>query len=180
MIKRSQQTVQDRLLTDRITCQQGDILNLNLPDNSFDTVIIQAVLMFVDKEQALNEILRVLKPGGQLAALEFCWKKTPNDVLKAETYAICGCDGLSFMAFDEWRKLLESTKFTDSKSKPQEFEMLSAKGFVHDEGISNIISMVKNTLTNGGAKRMWTIYRHFSRYLPYFEYTILNGKKAYN
>ncbi|MFV2057226.1 MAG: class I SAM-dependent methyltransferase [Thiohalomonadales bacterium] len=177
MIKRSKETVQQRLLADRVTCEQGNILQLNFPDNSFDAVIIQAVLMFVDKKQALKEIFRVLKPGGQIAALEFCWKKSPDPLLKAETYAICGCDGLSFMTYDEWRKLLESSHFTESKSNPQAFEMLSARGFIQDEGLPNIINMVKKTFANGGAKRMWTIYRHFSRHLPYFEYTILHGIK---
>jgi len=178
MIKRSKETIQQRLLADRITSRQGNILRLDFPDNYFDAVIIQAVLMFVDKKQALSEIFRVLKPGGQIAALEFCWKKSPDAVLKTETYAICGCDGLSFMSYEEWRKLLESTNFTESKSNPQAFEMLSAKGFIQDEGLPNILSMVKKTLKNGGARRMWTIYKHFSRYLPYFEYTILHGKKA--
>jgi demethylmenaquinone methyltransferase/2-methoxy-6-polyprenyl-1,4-benzoquinol methylase len=45
---------------------------LNFADNSFDLVTIAFGLRNVtDKDKALNEICRVLKPGGQLMVLEF-------------------------------------------------------------------------------------------------------------
>lgn len=45
---------------------------LNFPDNTFDLVTIAFGLRNVtNKDQALSEICRVLKPGGQLMVLEF-------------------------------------------------------------------------------------------------------------
>ena len=47
----------------------GDALDLPFPDDSFDRVIVSEVLEHIwDDERALVEIVRVLRPGGRLAA----------------------------------------------------------------------------------------------------------------
>ena len=47
----------------------GDALDLPFPDNSFDRVIVSEVLEHIwDDERALVEMVRVLRPGGRLAA----------------------------------------------------------------------------------------------------------------
>ena len=47
----------------------GDALRLPFPDNTFDRIIASEVLEHVSDDQvALDEIFRVLKPGGTLAA----------------------------------------------------------------------------------------------------------------
>jgi ubiquinone/menaquinone biosynthesis C-methylase UbiE len=47
----------------------GDALDLPFPDEAFDRVIISEVLEHIwDDERALVEIVRVLRPGGRLAA----------------------------------------------------------------------------------------------------------------
>ena len=66
----------DRLLnegiTDNITYVQADAETLPFPDNYFDMSTIAFGLRNVtDKQQALNDIYRVLKPGGKLLILEF-------------------------------------------------------------------------------------------------------------
>jgi ubiquinone/menaquinone biosynthesis C-methylase UbiE len=46
--------------------------NLTLPDNSFDAVISRVGLIyFPDQQKALQEMLRVLKPGGRVAAIVY-------------------------------------------------------------------------------------------------------------
>jgi demethylmenaquinone methyltransferase / 2-methoxy-6-polyprenyl-1,4-benzoquinol methylase len=51
---------------------QGDGMNLEYPDNSFDALSIAYGLRnFSDRQQGLSEFYRVLKPGGRLFVLEF-------------------------------------------------------------------------------------------------------------
>jgi SAM-dependent methyltransferase len=46
--------------------------NLDLPDESFDAVISRVGLIyFPDQQKALKEMLRVLKPGGKIAAIVY-------------------------------------------------------------------------------------------------------------
>ncbi len=60
----------------------GDALKLPFPDASFDLVVCSEVLEHIpDYEQALEEIRRIVKPGGQLAVTVprfwpewICWK----------------------------------------------------------------------------------------------------------
>ena len=52
--------------------KKGDAEQLDFPESSFDLVISnQAFFFFSDKQKALNEMLRVLRPTGQVALLFF-------------------------------------------------------------------------------------------------------------
>ncbi len=62
----------DRGISGNVTCAQADAERLPFPDNSFDRVTMGFGLRNVtNKQQALNEIYRVLRPGGCLLVLEF-------------------------------------------------------------------------------------------------------------
>jgi SAM-dependent methyltransferase len=51
---------------------RGDAEQLDFPESSFDLAISnQAFFFFPDKQKALNEVFRVLKPMGQTALLFF-------------------------------------------------------------------------------------------------------------
>jgi SAM-dependent methyltransferase len=58
-------------LSDQVTFQQGDALDLPFSDGSFDLVWIQhASMNIADKERLYAELGRVLRPGGRLALYE--------------------------------------------------------------------------------------------------------------
>lgn len=53
--------------SENITWMTADASELPFDDNSFDAVICQfGVMFFPDKQKAMNEAFRVLKPGGQI------------------------------------------------------------------------------------------------------------------
>lgn len=55
-----------------IEIREMDGENLTVPDNSFDTVISRVGLIFFpDQQKSLKEMLRVLKPGGFVAAIVY-------------------------------------------------------------------------------------------------------------
>lgn len=55
---------------DRFSFRVMDAHAMSFPDNTFDRVVGMAILHHLDAETALNEIHRVLKPGGQVALVE--------------------------------------------------------------------------------------------------------------
>lgn len=59
-------------LGNRITLQKGDSEELGFPDNSFDAVIVAfGVRNFENLSKGIDELFRVLKPGGMVCILEF-------------------------------------------------------------------------------------------------------------
>ena len=58
-------------LSDKVEIETGDGENLRFPDNSFDRVTIAfGIRNFENRMKGLQEMLRVLKPGGRLVILE--------------------------------------------------------------------------------------------------------------
>lgn len=64
--------VKEENLQDQIEMIQGDAENMPFEDNSFDAITVSfGVRNFENLEKGLNEIYRVLKPGGKFIILEF-------------------------------------------------------------------------------------------------------------
>lgn len=59
---------------------QGDVRALALPDASFDLVVVESVLAFVeDKQHAIAECVRVTRPGGWVGMNESVWRADRPD-----------------------------------------------------------------------------------------------------
>lgn len=72
MLELGRQKIQKQGLSGAIELQEGDSETINFPDNSFDAVTVAfGVRNFEDLRKGLQEMLRVLKPGGKLVVLEF-------------------------------------------------------------------------------------------------------------
>jgi demethylmenaquinone methyltransferase/2-methoxy-6-polyprenyl-1,4-benzoquinol methylase len=72
MIKRARQKVFEKSLSQTITLSLGDALSLPFRDNTFDASMIAFGLRnIVKKEQALSEMVRVIKKDGKVIILEF-------------------------------------------------------------------------------------------------------------
>jgi demethylmenaquinone methyltransferase/2-methoxy-6-polyprenyl-1,4-benzoquinol methylase len=76
MIKRAQQKVFEKDLSQTIIFSLGDALSLPFRDNTFSASLIAFGLRnIVKKEQALSEMVRVIKKGGKVIILEFTFPK---------------------------------------------------------------------------------------------------------
>lgn len=65
-------------LSDRIDLQVGDSESIRFPDGSFDAATVAfGVRNFENLGRGLDELFRVLKPGGTLCVLEFSMPRNP-------------------------------------------------------------------------------------------------------
>lgn len=134
MLKIAQQKVGASQLTN-ITLENGDAMNLRYPDNSFDVVTIGFGLRNVpDANKVLQEIYRILKPGGQLICLEAFKVETPVIKLGWKVYfnRLMPLMGKVFAKSPSEYKYLDDSvnKFVSIK---QLAEMMNAAGFKNIE-----------------------------------------------
>ena len=75
-------------IPDNVRFVQADAEDLQFEDNAFDAVTIgYGIRNFTDKMRALREILRVLKPGGQLTIIDFSKPTSKPLRMMADVYS---------------------------------------------------------------------------------------------
>jgi demethylmenaquinone methyltransferase / 2-methoxy-6-polyprenyl-1,4-benzoquinol methylase len=72
MLEVGRQKLRQKHLSEKIELILGDSENITYPDNTFDAVTVAfGVRNFENLEKGLEEMLRVMRPGGRAAILEF-------------------------------------------------------------------------------------------------------------
>jgi len=72
MLEAGLRAVEKKSLDGRVQLIQGRAEHLPFPDETFDTVVFTYLLRYVqDPDATIQELSRVLKPGGELLSLEF-------------------------------------------------------------------------------------------------------------
>lgn len=118
----------------RLQFEKADLLQLPFSDSYFNAVLCESVLLFnANKEAALGEMKRVLKPGGFLVLNELCLDDIHQDKIRA------------YCARPEFGGYLCSTRSIE--------EMLRADGFdikLQDQSPLNIFEQLKADLMQFG------------------------------
>jgi len=78
MIERSKERAKREGIADEVEFRVADAQDLPFEDDLFDAVITESVTAFPeDKQRAVNEYVRVTKPGGYVGLNESTWLKAP-------------------------------------------------------------------------------------------------------
>ena len=78
MVERSRERAEREGMADRVEFRVADAQDLPFEDALFDAVITESVTAFPeDKQKAVNEYVRVTKPGGYVGLNESVWLKVP-------------------------------------------------------------------------------------------------------
>ncbi|MDQ0197848.1 class I SAM-dependent methyltransferase [Neobacillus ginsengisoli] len=115
MIKKAKRRFQEQKIP--INLMEGSIEKIPLPDQSFDFILSESVLAFVDKPKALREFFRVLKKGGRLIANEMTINKRLSQHQETEIKNFYALDSL--LVEEDWRKLLVDIGFQDIELKKE-------------------------------------------------------------
>ncbi|SFR59858.1 demethylmenaquinone methyltransferase [Marinobacter daqiaonensis] len=123
----------DRGYAGNIEYVQADAERLPFPDNSFNAVSIAFGLRNVtDKDQALRDMTRVLRPGGKLMVLEF---SKPTNPLLSKAYDAYSFNALPLMGrlfagdSESYRYLAESIRMHPDQE--------TLKGMMENAGLAN-------------------------------------------
>ena len=162
-----------------IRFEVADALEIPFPDKTFDAVISQAFFILIDeKEKALEEISRVLKPGGYFGSLELSWFKAPPKRAYEELVnKTCNDFIPRVVTFDEWDSFFRSKSLT--RVATREYPMDSGMfQMLESEGVANSLRIMAKMLGNSQARtRMMTVQKTFHKYSDYLGYGLFCYRK---
>ncbi len=130
---------------------KGQIEDIPLPGNAVDVVISNCVInLSADKDRALQEAFRVLKPGGRFAVSDVVIRgEVPEEVRRSmELWVGCIAGALSE---DEYRAKLAAVGFTDIELETTRvFNVADARSFLIEAGldVDSIASTVSGRITS--------------------------------
>ena len=79
MVEQARERAIEEGLEEKVAFQIADALELPFEESTFDAVIEESVLAFIeDKSRALSELVRVTKSQGYVGFNECSWIKTPR------------------------------------------------------------------------------------------------------
>jgi len=112
----ARERAKERNLENIAEFHQSNALELPFPDNSFDAAISECVVCLIqDKQKALNEKVRVLKPGGRVIMHDvITWAPMPQ-AMREDQKLYCGCIG-GAVSLDEYVEMMKKAGLTDIKT----------------------------------------------------------------
>jgi len=118
---------------------RGEIEHIPLPDNSVDVIISNCVInLSADKDRAIAEAFRVLKPGGRFAVSDVVVKDddAPNEVRRSmELWVGCVAGALSH---DSYRDKLQRAGFERIDIEPTRiYRAEDARQFLDEARLAN-------------------------------------------
>ncbi|MFF5996016.1 class I SAM-dependent methyltransferase [Lysinibacillus sp. KU-BSD001] len=112
MVKKAQERMRKERLP--VDIMQGSIEQISLQDQTFDVIISESVLSFVHTPQALKEVFRLLRNGGQFIANELIITQPFEAVTEKEIKEFYGFE--SIFTEQHWLTCLQQAGFTNIRS----------------------------------------------------------------
>ena len=188
MIKRSNERANREGVADQVEFRTADAQDLPFKEGIFDAVITESVTAFPeDKQLAVNEYVRVTKPGGYIGLNESTWLKVPPP---PEVIAWASQDlGASVkpLTRDEWVALMENAGLHEIVIVMSDVDVQEeAKGIYQRYGLGG---MLRSMLRAGSLFIRNPAYRNFVRsvrqdgvtpdhLVEYFGYGLFVGRKT--
>jgi ubiquinone/menaquinone biosynthesis C-methylase UbiE len=174
MVRRAQAKARGRQLN--VEFKQADAHELPFVADAFDLSISECTLCYLKKETAIQEMVRVTKPGGCVGVHDLCWKEDTPEELKRRLAEI---EEEYPETREGWKRLLEAAGLVDvvtvdkSKLIPQ-----WVKNFKKQLGMLGQLSAICQILRRwgfGGFFRIKEAERIFRS--EHMGYCLLVGKK---
>lgn len=150
MVARARERAREQNVEDRVVFRVADVFNLPFEDSVFDVAFFESFLNILagDKQKALDEIARVVRPGGLVGANEvFRSSSTPPEVLRRIEDALrdlpLGPGGdLGTFSPQDWRECFERSGLhvAQAVERPAGRTPLSVKDLVRAMGLIGFLT----------------------------------------
>src|SRR6516165_572955 len=177
MLDRAEANTRAPGVADLVTVTSADILALPFDDAAFDVVIAEAVTMFTDRPKAAAELARVTRPGGRVLATEFYWRTPPTPEAR-DVFLGQVCPGMQFDTVEDWIRIYSAAGLAGLETETGPFEMMTAKGFLADEGPARCLAIMGTVAGRPAyARKMAWLMPRMAKAVPYLGYIIIAGTK---
>lgn len=168
MIEISKQKAFVHNATDICKFSKSSGLKLDLKDNYFDVVIMESLAMYVDVDELMTEINRVLKPKGKLGFTDWVWAFEPSDDvdnLFCQIGCSCNIGDVKFYTHDGWNEKITANGFNIKQSELAPFEFFSIKRMIDDEGGWELLKIFSRIFSRKAiTQKLISIMRHLIRF----------------
>jgi arsenite methyltransferase len=131
---------QQRAGLDNVEFLKGSIEAIPLPDASVDVIISNCVInLSADKERALREAFRVLRPGGRFAVSDVVARRPVDPAIGRSVELWVGCVA-GALAEGEYLRLLAEAGFVDASIEPTRvYEIEDPVAFARSAGVEEAL-----------------------------------------
>lgn len=148
MVKRSQERAARAGLLDKVEFKTADAQALPFEDATFDAVITESVTAFpADKQKAVREYARVIKPGGFVGLNESTWLKSPPPPEMAEWASREIGANVQPLTPEGWMSLLEKAGLKEIVTTTHDIQLKAeSKGILQRYGCSGALGIFARML----------------------------------
>lgn len=148
MVERSNEAAARAGVSDLVECRVGDAQDLPFEDDFFDIVITESVTAFPkDKQKAVNEYVRVTRPGGCIGLNESTWLKYPPTPEMEAWIAQDVGENVEPLTPDAWTALLENAGLQEIQSIISPIKLSEeARGMLGRYGCSGILRIYRRLI----------------------------------
>lgn len=174
MIERAKKKAEQRNL--EIEFEKADAHQLPFGDETFDRVISECTTCILDKEKAIREMVRVVKPNGYVGIHDICWKQdTPEQI----RFRLAEIEGERPETLEGWKALFEKAGLVDVKTVDRSLLIPTwMKGIRKKLGIGGQLKIFLKIIRIWGIRGLrdvWESERIFQS--QYTGYGIIVGRK---
>jgi arsenite methyltransferase len=125
----------------------GDVRHLPFDDALFDVVLCESVVAFIEqRQQAVDELVRVTGPGGYVGLNEVVWARTPTAEMvefAERTWEIRA----PIPRAEGWADLLDTAGLREVVAKTYKLDALREASQIRRYGFRDLFGMLRRTLS---------------------------------
>ncbi|MEM0910150.1 MAG: class I SAM-dependent methyltransferase [Pseudomonadota bacterium] len=145
-----------------INIAEGDILNLDEMNGTFDYVLAEAILTMQSdnhRKKIIESVYRKLNDDGEILIHELVFKQDEKALHKKLSQVIKV--NANAMTESGWKSLLTESGFTINEVETGPMSLLTPDGLLRDEGFFGIMRIMLNVMTNVELRKRILDMRHF-------------------